>query len=52
MMTMKRAYKITPLLASIFIIFPAIASGGQYKITRVYEGDTVRAEGYDTHCLP
>jgi hypothetical protein len=52
MMTMKRAHKIILLLASFFFIFPAIASGGQYKITRVYEGDTVRAEGYDTHCLP
>lgn len=49
---MKRAYKIIPLLAFFFIICPAIASGGQFKITSVYEGDTVRAEGYDTRCLP
>jgi hypothetical protein len=49
---MKRSYKIIPLLVSFFIIFPAVASGGQYKITRVYEGDRVRAEGYDRHCLP
>jgi hypothetical protein len=52
MMTMKRACKIIPLLASFFVIIPAVASGGQYKITRVYEGDRVRAEGYDRHCLP
>jgi len=49
---MKRSYKIIPLLVSFFIIFPAVASGGQYKITRVYEGNRVRAEGYDKHCLP
>jgi hypothetical protein len=49
---MNRVYKIIPVLVTFFIIFPAVASGGQYKITRVYEGDRVRAEGYDTQCLP
>jgi hypothetical protein len=49
---MKRSYKIILLVVSFFIILPAVASGGQYKITRVYEGDRVRAEGYDRHCLP
>ncbi len=52
MMTMKRACEIIFLLIAFLIIVPAIASGGQFKITRVYDGKTVRAEGYDRHCLP
>ena len=49
---MKIAYKIISMGVVFLTIFPTIASGGQYKITQVYEGDRVRAEGYDAHCLP
>ena len=49
---MKRACEIIFLLIAFLIIAPAIASGGQFKITRVYDGKTVRAEGYDRNCLP
>jgi len=52
MMTMKRTCEIIFLLIAFLIIVPTIASGGQFKITRVYDGKTVRAEGYDRHCLP
>ncbi len=49
---MKRAFEIIFLFIAILIIVPVIASGGQFKITSVYDGKTVRAEGYDRHCLP
>jgi len=52
MMTMKRTCEIIFLLIAFLIIIPTIASGAQFKITRVYDGKTVRAEGYDRHCLP
>jgi hypothetical protein len=52
MMIMKKAFKTISQLAALLLLAPAIASGGQFKITRVYDGDMVRAEGYDIHCLP
>ena len=49
---MKKYCKIIPLLAAFLTIIPSFALCGQFKITFVYNGDTVKAEGYDTHCLP
>ena len=40
--------KIIPLL--LLIIIPLLSSfvlAGQFKVTRVYDGDTIKAEGYD-----
>jgi len=51
MRTMKRACKIISFLAAFLLLIPAIWAGEQFKITRVYDGSTVRAEGYDPQCL-
>jgi len=48
---MKRALKIISCFAALLVMTPAISSGGQFKITRVYDGNTVKAEGYDKQCL-
>jgi hypothetical protein len=37
---------------SLLVITPSVCSSGQFKITKIYDGNTVRAEGYDTRCLP
>jgi hypothetical protein len=47
---MKRAFKIISFLAAFLLIIPAVWAGEQFKITRVYDGGTVRAEGYDPQC--
>lgn len=48
---MNKFLKITSCLAIFILINPAITMGGQFKITRVYDGTTVKAEGYDPKCL-
>jgi hypothetical protein len=48
---MKRTLKIISCFAALILISPDISSGGQFKITRVYDGNTVKAEGYDEQCL-
>jgi len=48
---MNRFLKIVSYLAVFILINPAISMGGQFKITKVYDGTTVKAEGYDTKCL-
>jgi micrococcal nuclease len=32
---------------TIFLFLPTVAHSGQFKVTRVYDGDTVKAEGCD-----
>jgi hypothetical protein len=48
---MSRFLKIISCLVIFILMNPAISMGGQFKITRVYDGTTVRAEGYDPKCL-
>jgi hypothetical protein len=48
---MNRFLKIISCLAIFILINPAISLSGQFKITRVYDGTTVKAEGYDPKCL-
>jgi hypothetical protein len=48
---MNRYLKIISCLGIFLLTNPAISIGGQFKITRVYDGNTVKAEGYDTQCL-
>ncbi len=43
---MKRIHGL-PFLFAFLILFPSILSAGQFKVTRVYDGDTVKAEGHD-----
>lgn len=38
---------IVRLLVTIFLVFPTVSLAGQFKVTRVYNGDTVKAEGHD-----
>jgi len=35
------------LLITLRLVLPAPSSAGQFKVTRVYDGDTVKAEGHD-----
>ncbi|MEE9421410.1 MAG: hypothetical protein V3W43_18185 [Desulfatiglandaceae bacterium] len=48
---MKRACKIISFLAVFLLTVPAIWADEQFKITRVYDGGTVKAEGYDPQCF-
>jgi endonuclease YncB( thermonuclease family) len=34
-------------LVALLLLIPTTAASGQFKITRVYDGDTVKAEGHD-----
>ncbi|UCF85477.1 MAG: thermonuclease family protein [Desulfobacteraceae bacterium] len=45
--SMKRLALIYSFLLALFITFPAVLLAGQFKITRVYDGDTVKAQGHD-----
>jgi len=38
---------ITPLFLSLLLIIPSIATAAQFKVIRVYDGDTVKAKGHD-----
>ena len=47
--SIKRTYS-TPVFALLIIFllsFPTLSLAGQFKITRVYDGDTVKAQGHD-----
>ncbi|MBW1689894.1 MAG: hypothetical protein JRI71_02675 [Deltaproteobacteria bacterium] len=49
---MRRYLAIIIILPALLSALPALCWGGQFKITEIYDGTTVRAEGYDTDCLP
>ncbi len=40
------------LIPILLVLTPSVGLSGQFKITEIYDGNTVRAEGYDTRCLP
>jgi len=44
---MRNSYKIIPFLITFILALPFSAFAGQLKITRVYDGDTVKAVGHD-----
>jgi len=44
---MKRCLKKFPLLITLLLFLPALSLAGQFKVTRVYDGDTVKAQGHD-----
>ena len=47
--SIKKTYS-TPVFALLIIFLltlPTFSFGGQFKITRVYDGDTVKAHGHD-----
>ena len=47
MKSLLRRHKITLFLLALIIILPSISPAGQFKVTRVYDGDTVKAQGHD-----
>jgi len=51
--SMKRTHS-TPVFALLIIFllnFPALSVAGQFKITRVYDGDTVKVQGNDIEIM-
>ena len=44
---MKRLFRSILILIAYILILPSISPAGQFKVTRVFDGDTVKAEGYD-----
>lgn len=44
---MKRFYRITHILILLLLALPTISLAGQFKVVRVYDGDTIKAKGYD-----
>jgi hypothetical protein len=47
------AFKTFLCLIFLFLVItPSVCFSGQFKITEIYDGNTVRAEGYDKQCLP
>jgi len=45
--TQTKGCRIAPVLLAIFLVFPAFAWAGQFKVVRIYDGDTFKAEGHD-----
>jgi endonuclease YncB( thermonuclease family) len=39
--------KIHVILTAFLFLSPTVSLAGQFKVTRVYDGDTVKAEGHD-----
>jgi len=53
MRAMNGVFIVLSLLISILLVLtPSVGLSGQFKITEIYDGTTVRAEGYDRQCLP
>jgi endonuclease YncB( thermonuclease family) len=41
------SFRIVLFLIPFLFIFPSLSLAGQFKVTRVYDGDTIKAKGYD-----
>jgi hypothetical protein len=39
-------------VSMLLLLTPSVCLSGQFKITEIYDGTIVRAEGYDRQCLP
>ncbi len=44
---MIRRFRIVFFSIAFLLIHPALSLAGQFKVTRVYDGDTFKAKGYD-----
>jgi len=44
---MKRNFRIIPILIAFLWALPALALAKEYKVLRVVDGDTLKAEGHD-----
>jgi len=47
-MNLKRFLKIILFLIASLLLLATSSFAGQFKVTRVYDGDTIKAEGHDT----
>jgi endonuclease YncB( thermonuclease family) len=44
---MRNYLKITLSLILLLFLFPTLSLAAQFKVTRVYDGDTIKAQGHD-----
>ena len=44
---MKNCPQKTAFLFALLLLLPTLSLAGEFKVTRVYDGDNVRAEGHD-----
>ncbi len=44
---MNKSLRIFPLIIILLFILPTLSIAGEFKVTRVYDGDTIKAEGHD-----
>jgi endonuclease YncB( thermonuclease family) len=44
---MKKALQILSFVLAWTLVFPALLLAGQFKVVEVYDGDTLRAKGFD-----
>ena len=45
---MNKYHRIHPLILVVTLsLFPVVCLGGQFKVVRVYDGDTLKAVGHD-----
>lgn len=42
-----KSSKIILVLIAVLLIFPVFSWAGQFKVARVYDGDTLKAVGHD-----
>jgi len=45
--TQTKSSKIIPILIAVLLIFPVLSWAGQFKVVRVYDGDSLKAAGHD-----
>jgi hypothetical protein len=43
---MKRISKVFPFLIALLLVLPTLSLAGQFKVTRVYDGDMVEAMAF------
>jgi endonuclease YncB( thermonuclease family) len=44
---MRKSLKIALFLINCLLILPTLSLAGEFKVTRVYDGDTIKAQGHD-----
>jgi endonuclease YncB( thermonuclease family) len=45
--TQTKSCRIISVFVAILLVFPALSFAGQFKVVRVYDGDTLKAAGHD-----
>ena len=48
---MKKRSNIITLLTALFLFFPIASLAGQFKVIRVYDGDSIKALGHDIEIM-